>query len=126
MSSSNSQSALRSTGAQTPVDRLNMTLSDIIQMDGIEEPSEPESSQGDLPDGELEDINPASRADSNTPAIQQEGDKQVQEGSVLDGESRGLNSIPKNPLNPDGEPEAAPRIDRKQGQRMSELRKNLR
>ncbi|KAF4746279.1 hypothetical protein FOZ63_001049, partial [Perkinsus olseni] len=30
-----------------------------------------------------------------------------------------------NPLNPDGEPEAAPRIDRKQGQRMSELRKNV-
>ncbi|EER13820.1 hypothetical protein Pmar_PMAR016314, partial [Perkinsus marinus ATCC 50983] len=65
MSSSNVQSVLRSTGAQTPVDRLNMTLSDIIRMDGIQELSD--VSEEIRPDGELENADPIPRTDEEAP-----------------------------------------------------------
>ncbi|EER10073.1 hypothetical protein Pmar_PMAR007070, partial [Perkinsus marinus ATCC 50983] len=79
MSSSNVQSVLLSTGAQTPVDRLNMTLSDIIRMDGIQEPSD--VSEEIRPDGELENVDPTPRTDEEAPGVDQGQEKPTQESN---------------------------------------------
>ncbi|EER20087.1 hypothetical protein Pmar_PMAR007372 [Perkinsus marinus ATCC 50983] len=126
MSSSNVQSVLRSTGAQTPVDRLNMTLSDIIRMDGIQEPSD--VSEEIRPDGELENADPIPRTYEEAPGVDQGQEQPTQEGNFgvnLDGGNRDLNSFPKIPQTFDDQPKSTLRSDRRQGQRMSELRKNV-
>ncbi|KAF4647340.1 hypothetical protein FOL47_004721, partial [Perkinsus chesapeaki] len=141
-------SALSSTGAQTPVDRLQRSLSDIIRMDNVEEPPEESSAFESYPDRPVDPDDPELGMDIDSPEGDQVNEKRDPEGNPrgkstpvgnpngsLDGESEPEDSTPKakfdKTVKPNSElgdpfkPSTTIGIDEKQGRRMSELRKNV-